>query len=197
MFNNYLVLVNKSNLYNSDDFKDIELIAVKDVLDDTILVERITYNNFLLFQEKLKEMGIIVWISSAYRSLADQDKLRKEFRKYYSAEEFDKKIAKTGTSEHHTGLAIDITLSSKEDWENDEAIETDSSKVSRHLITYNKIINLCADYGFILRYPEGKESITGYNYEPWHYRYVGKEVAKEIMKKEITLEEYLKEKEIG
>ena len=49
----------------------------------------------------------------------------------------------------------------------------------------------CAEYGFIIRYPEGKEDITGYQFEPWHLRYVGKKVAKEIMEEGITLEEYL------
>ena len=54
----------------------------------------------------------------------------------------------------------------------------------------------CAEYGFILRYPKGKEKITGYDYEPWHFRYVGKKAAKEIMQKKITLEEYLQEKQV-
>ena len=54
--------------------------------------------------------------------------------------------------------------------------------------------NICSDYGFILRYPKDKVDITGYSYEPWHFRYVGKEVAKAIMDKQITLEEYLNSK---
>ncbi|MGZ4032523.1 MAG: M15 family metallopeptidase, partial [Tumebacillaceae bacterium] len=55
----------------------------------------------------------------------------------------------------------------------------------------NWIATHCADYGFIVRYPQGKESITGYAYEPWHVRYVGVDVAKEITSKGLTLEEYL------
>ena len=56
---------------------------------------------------------------------------------------------------------------------------------------FKKVHELIPEYGFILRYPEGKESITGYAYEPWHLRYVGVDVAKEITEKDITLEEYL------
>lgn len=56
------------------------------------------------------------------------------------------------------------------------------------------LVEHCAEYGFILRYPKGKENITAVIYEPWHYRYVGVEAAKEIMSRDITLEEYIQEK---
>jgi D-alanyl-D-alanine carboxypeptidase len=89
-----------------------------------------------------------------------------------------------GRSEHHTGLAIDITSESM-DWalSQDFASYPEGQWLDEH----------CQDYGFILRYQKGKEDITGYQYEPWHFRYVGKEVAKEIMSRGITFEEYLGE----
>ena len=89
--------------------------------------------------------------------------------------------ARPGSSEHQTGLALDInTASVQAHFENTP--------------TYAWLVEHCAEYGFILRYPEGKERITGYRFEPWHYRYVGREHAEEIMRRGLTLEEYLQEK---
>ena len=95
--------------------------------------------------------------------------------------------AAPGTSEHHTGLAIDITTS---EWEadgkglNDSFAETDAAKWLKEN---------AHKYGFILRYPKEKESITKIKYEPWHFRYVGVEHATEIYSRGICLEEYLGE----
>lgn len=93
-------------------------------------------------------------------------------------------VARPGTSEHHVGLAVDILgsgyYSLEQSFENTAAFKW----LKAH----------CAEYGFILRYPKEKEHITGVIYEPWHYRYVGVDVAKEIMSRNITLEEYLEEK---
>ena len=85
-------------------------------------------------------------------------------------------VAIPGTSEHELGLAVDINAD-KEQSSNEEV--------------YNWLAENAWRYGFILRYPQGKEDITGIDYEPWHYRYVGKEVAKEIYEAGITLEEYV------
>ena len=93
-------------------------------------------------------------------------------------------VIRPGTSEHQTGLALDILGSGYTDRQE----SFDQSKAFQWLKAH------CADYGFILRYPKGKEQITGMDYEPWHYRYVGKEYAKEIMSRGITLEEFLQEK---
>jgi len=85
-------------------------------------------------------------------------------------------VAIPGTCEHELGLAVDINAD-KEQSSNEEV--------------YNWLAENAWRYGFILRYPKGKEDITGIDYEPWHYRYVGKEVAKEIYEEGITLEEYV------
>ena len=86
--------------------------------------------------------------------------------------------AKPGHSEHQTGLAVDVEGSNHDydDFENSK--EFAWMKKNAHL------------FGFILRYPEGKTTITGFKYEPWHYRYVGKDVAKIIYEENLTLEEY-------
>lgn len=92
-------------------------------------------------------------------------------------------VARPGTSEHQTGLAVDIVDMSYQILDN----EQENTAVQRWLMAH------CADYGFILRYPTDKSSLTGVNYEPWHYRYVGTPAAKEIMDGGLCLEEYLQQ----
>lgn len=99
----------------------------------------------------------------------------------------DKYSAKPGMSEHQTGLAIDLSTPSIK---NELVEKFDTTKEGIWLR------DNCYKYGFIIRYPKSKEDITGYAYEPWHVRYVGKEVAQEIYDKALTLEEYLKEREV-
>lgn len=98
-------------------------------------------------------------------------------------EEASKVVAYPGTSEHQLGLALDLVDSDHR--ELDESQENTDA--------YQWLKEHCHEYGFIVRYPNGKTDITGIIYEPWHFRYVGEEAAKIIMKKGITLEEYLKD----
>ncbi len=90
-------------------------------------------------------------------------------------------VKKPGQSEHNTGLAADLGGSG--DYSLEQSFENTAA--------FKWLYENCADYGFILRFPKGKEAITGVIYEPWHYRYVGKEAAREIMDSGICLEEYL------
>lgn len=96
-------------------------------------------------------------------------------------EEAAKVVAYPGTSEHQLGLALDLVDSAHR--ELDESQENTDA--------YKWLKEHCHEYGFIVRYPNGKTDITGIIYEPWHFRYVGEEVAKVIMENNITLEEYL------
>ncbi|MBQ6089621.1 MAG: M15 family metallopeptidase, partial [Firmicutes bacterium] len=123
-------------------------------------------------------------VCSGYRTYEYQQELFLQNLESQGEEYTHMFSAYPGRSEHHTGLAIDITSPSM-DWalSQDFAEYPEGQWLDEH----------CQDYGFILRYPKGKEDITGYGYEPWHFRYVGKEVAKEIMSKGITFEEYLGE----
>ena len=89
----------------------------------------------------------------------------------------DGKAARPGCSEHQTGLAIDVDF---------------PGGVYENTPYYEWLLNNAADFGFILRYPKDRDDITGYNFEPWHWRYVGVEAAREIMDKDIVLEEYNK-----
>lgn len=125
--------------------------------------------------------GIYLAGVSAYRSHETQTKL---FNYYVERDGYEK--AKTysaipGTSEHETGLAIDISSSTG------KCAAQDCFGGTAEAIWLAKN---GSKYGFIVRYPEGKENITGYKYEPWHMRYVGVDVAEEIYTQNITLEEY-------
>ena len=141
----------------------------------------------LLWKLKLK-------ICSAYRSRERQSSLfEKKVQQYLAAgwtessarEEAAQTVARPGTSEHETGLAVDLV---SEDYQLlDEGQERTKEQ--------QWLMENCSNYGFILRYPTGKTDITGIIYEPWHYRYVGVRIAREIMDQGICLEEYLKEQE--
>lgn len=90
-------------------------------------------------------------------------------------------VAYPGTSEHQLGLAADIVARSYQLLDDQQAQTAEARWLKEH----------CAEYGFILRYPTDKTSLTGVIFEPWHYRYVGEEAAREIMGQGICLEEYL------
>lgn len=114
---------------------------------------------------------------SGYRSYQYQTQLYNNYVNQHGEEAANTFSAKPGFSEHQTGLTFDL-----KDF-NGQLVEDP--------ITSQWIKDNCAKYGFILRYPEGKEDITGYIYEPWHLRYVGEEVANQIMNNNTTLEQYL------
>lgn len=194
IFDNYMVLVNKNNIYEESDFDGIKFVEIYDIEGNKILVEEVTYNNYLEFKDKLKELGIEVTITSGYRSLEEQRKTIEELSVVYKDnEELYKKVAPVGASEHHTGLALDITISDKKQYqERFEKYYTEEELQIREN-KYQIMAEICSDFGFILRYPKDKVDITGYSYEPWHFRYIGRDIAKLIMNKKITLEEYLKE----
>ena len=122
-----------------------------------------------------KKDGIDIHNISGYRSYNTQKSLYNSYVNRDGKEKADTYSARAGTSEHQTGLATDINSLSTS-FENTSA--------------FKWLSNNAYKYGFILRYPKGKEHITGYMYEPWHYRYVGKDVAKFIYDKKITYEEY-------
>lgn len=115
--------------------------------------------------------------SSPYRSYKRQQYIYNELYKI-KKEKADLTSAKPGYSEHQTGYAIDV--------------RTDNIDIEDFIHTkeFNWMKDNAYKYGFILRYPKGKERLTGYNYEPWHYRYVGKDIAEFIKENDITFDEY-------
>ncbi len=181
-----LLLVNKSNKI-PDDY-------------DTLLHE-LQNGNYVaeIMYEDLKEMwfdgeeqnpGYSFNVCSGYRSYEKQEyllnnKIQSGMDCGYSYEEAYNKaileISPPGYSEHQTGLAVDIVSESYQILDETQELTPENKWLQEH----------CYEYGFILRYPKGKEDVTGYNYEAWHFRYVGRETAKEIHNMGITLEEYL------
>lgn len=128
-----------------------------------------------------KKDGIYLAGVSAYRSHKTQTTLFNRYVKKDGEEKAKTYSAVPGHSEHETGLAIDVSASDGRCAAEDCFGETKEAKwLADHV----------SEYGFIIRYPEGKDAITGYKYEPWHLRYVGKEIAADIAKRGITLEEY-------
>ena len=183
----YLVLVNKENKL-PDDWEDkVELGTEIDIDGDICQVEREALIHFYELQEDLLfNEGIDIELDSCYRSVSEQEDLWDRFTEEYGEEYVKKYVAVPGYSEHHTGLAIDICLIK------DGIIIDDNDLMLAETDIFARIHAKLADYGFILRYPEGKEDITGYGYEPWHLRYVGSvEVAHEISDSGLTLEEFL------
>lgn len=129
--------------------------------------------------------GLDLFAQSGYRSYERQDAIFASNVNEHGEEAANKFSARPGESEHQTGLTMDVTSPDINYGLTIEFGKTDEGKwIKKH----------AAEYGFIIRYPKGKENITKYQYEPWHLRFVGKEAAKEIMTKGITLEEYVKGK---
>lgn len=136
-----------------------------------------------LFDQAAKEQIKLAGVS-AYRSYASQKSIYNNNVKTQGEKLASQYSAKPGQSEHQTGLAIDVSSPSAK-YALEEVFGTTPE---------GKWLAANAwKFGFILRYPKGKESITGYSYEPWHIRYVGIELAKEITEKGITLEEYFQD----
>lgn len=180
-----LILVNKS-FYLPTNY-EIPLIS----LDNGQQIAEAMYGdlqNMLMDGARATKSTLLV--SSGFRTSEKQGQLLKEeVEKNINAgmgEEEARKdalmtVAPAHYSEHETGLAVDIVSVA-----NQRLDESQEDTAANQWLREN-----CADYGFILRYPRGKEDVTGFSYESWHFRYVGKAAAEEIMRRGITLEEYL------
>jgi len=173
-----LILVNKENKL-PDDY-DPELIKFENFKIAAVLEEDLKE-----LEKAAKDENIYMYINCAYRTDTEQKKIFDNMvanfisngNSYEIALESTKQIAALpGYSEHQTGLAIDFT--------NDGTYEEKEE-------LWNWLSLNAYKYGFILRYPQGKEDITGYDYEAWHYRYVGEKDAKKIYDNNLCLEEYL------
>lgn len=128
-----------------------------------------------------KQAGIELMLVSAYRSASYQRQLYEGYVRSAGQEEADRFSARPGVSDHQTGLVVDLGRPDGE-CEIEECFA--DTKEGKWLAAN------AYKFGFILRYPEGKEDITGYLYEPWHFRWVGKELAAEIHQTKQTLEEF-------
>ena len=128
-----------------------------------------------------RDEGLSVFLSSGYRSYDTQSYLFNRKAAQYGEEVAETIVARPGTSEHQTGLCCDITDRYYE--MKDESLENTA--------LYQWMSGHCHEYGFIVRFPKGREDVTGIIYEPWHFRYVGVEAAAYITEHDLTLEEFL------
>lgn len=173
-----LMLVNSR--YRIPDDYSVELIR----LSNGEQVDSRIYPDLQEMFDDARGAGYSLFVRAGYRSEEDQENLMEDKIEAYRQEgysqreaehEAEKWVAKPGTSEHELGLAVDINAEG----------QTDGNRLYQWLAEHSW------KYGFILRYPAEKEEITGIDYEPWHFRYVGKQAAKEMYEKDLCLEEYV------
>lgn len=174
-----LILVNR-NHYIPDDY-EIELTELSNG-------EKVDSRIYPQLQEMFDDMraeGLYPIVREGYRSAEEQEEIFAEKVQAYMNEGYfrsraeriaEEWVAVPGTSEHQLGIAVDINAD-KERCENEDV--------------YLWLAENAYKYGFILRYPQGKEDFTGISYEPWHFRYVGVENAQIIYEKQICLEEFI------
>ena len=179
-----LVLINEEHPLDTNYTPELA-----EIREGTFVDVRIQEEAAQMFKDAAEE-GMDMYIVSAYRNYdAQRDVFNATMVDWISNgsvpleayEETKKSVAVPGTSEHASGLAMDITSAQYGELDDKQADTAEAKWLAKN----------CWKYGFILRYPPEKSDITGIIFEPWHYRYVGKEAAKEIMEKDITLEEYL------
>lgn len=131
---------------------------------------------FIKMHDDARLLGLNITAYGTYRSIKTQNDIwNRKVKSGRTIEDVDRLNARGGHSEHHTGLAVDVI---KNDYSTENSREYEWYKSNAHL------------YGFIIRYPKGKENITGYSYEPWHLRYLGPELATKVYESGLTYEEY-------
>ena len=181
---NICILVNKNHLITKKEMQKIDLIETQNIDNETIQVERNTYQAFQELKKYCESIHIKIGIASAYRDFDYQQRIQEYYKEKKGEDYCNKYVAPIGASEHHTGLAIDFYIEENGSFPEDDLSIAENEK-------YKEVHKILKDFGFILRYPKGKENITGYEYEAWHIRYVGKVVAKICYENNLTLEEYL------
>lgn len=156
-------------------------------LDNGERVDKRIYPELQEMFDAARKEEVYMTIVEGYRTSEEQQKMLHDKRKQYEEKVLipfvaeymaEKWVATPGTSEHELGLAVDINA---------------NTRYSTGTQVYDWLAEHAHEYGFVQRYPEEKTEITGIRYEPWHYRYVGKECAKEMHDKFLCLEEYLDE----
>ncbi len=185
-----IILANPWNTIPADQYPSTEELEDVEPGGVYLPVDKICVESLRKMMADCRAAGHGIQLISAYRRHSTQTTLYNNKVTYYLNLGYDEATAKTkaatvvavpGTSEHELGLAVDLADSNYPYL--DEAQEkTDTQKW---------LMEHCWEYGFILRYPNSKTEITGIIYEPWHYRYVGTEVAKELHSSGLCLEEYL------
>ena len=195
----YLVLVNREYRVPENWEETVEFVEAKNIIpeglvldentsylaDQVFKAEKKTMEAFFQLRDALKEDGITILLDSTYRSVQDQADIRALVEKLRGPEYVKAFAAEPGHSEHHTGLAIDVCVVK------DGRVINDNDEMIAEEELFSRIHKRLPEFGFILRGPKGKEEIIGYAAEPWHFRYVGLEPAKEMAERDMVLEEYM------
>ena len=174
------MLVNKFNYLPEGYDDDLDISNIKNWYaygNCQILTE--VYDEYISMYNAAKEDGMDLVINSGFRTNKEQTELYKDMDKTRGREYADKYAARPGFSEHETGLALDIFTP---DYATTSTFENSEE--------YEWLINNSYKYGFILRYPKDKEYLTGYAYDSWHFRYVGRDLAKKVYESGLTYDEY-------
>lgn len=173
------MLVNKYNALSKDyEVEDLKTISKTYSYGDNKKLNKEAYDAFISLADDAKKEGYTILIVSSYRTYQDQEDVWKDYKASFGTKKADAYAARAGSSEHETGLAIDVADYNDK---NDKFEATESFKWMQ---------TNAHKYGYILRYPKGKENITGYSYEAWHYRYVGIDTATKVYNEGITYDEY-------
>ena len=185
----YTILVNKDNRLEKDYIPENLVITDENennfhgYIDPDLkpMIDEYVFKHFLMMQTEAKKEGFNIIIDSGYRSYEYQQDIWDNSVIEIGLEETEKIVAPPGASEHQTGFAFDVGYIINGKY---------TDEVNEFQEETKWLFNNSYKYGFILRYKKDKSDITGYKFEPWHYRFVGIPLAKELYESDITLEEY-------
>ena len=173
----YDMLINKHRFLSKDFVPDnLEKINSEYSNGNDLKANKVAVNAFIAMAQDASRNGLSLVINSAYRSYSEQERIVDTYKNLYGDDYVNKYVARPGYSEHQTGLSFDIG--------------SKNSNIFSNSKEYQWILNNSYKYGFIHRFPKNAEDITGISNEPWHFRYVGKKIAKIIYENKMTLEEY-------
>ena len=172
-------LVNKYN-YLKQDYIPEDLVSVTGIYArDSAKLGKVAYDNFVKMADAAREEDLTIKVTTGYRSYSFQSTLYNNYVKADGVKNADTYSARPGFSEHQLGYSADLTNAKNVSFDNFENTKE-----------YKWLQDNAYKYGFIMRFPKGKEYITGYQFESWHYRYVGEKIATYIHENDITYEEY-------
>ncbi len=174
--------------YVPSDLVGVQPIDASPVPALTLKVRREAEDALHRMLEKSREGGLSIIVQSAYRSYPDQLRVYEDEVKTFGQEQADRESARPGHSEHQLGIAVDFSSKRLNFDLNDSFAATAEGKW---------LAQNASQYGFVLSYPDGKEQVTGYKYEPWHYRYVGTAPALAVKESGLTLNEWLQPRQAG
>lgn len=173
----YDMLINKHRFLSKDFVpENLEKINSEYSNGNDLKANKVAVNAFIAMAQDASHNGLSLVINSAYRSYSEQERIVDTYKNLYGDDYVNKYVARPGYSEHQTGLSFDIG--------------SKNSNIFSNSKEYQWILNNSYKYGFIHRFPKNAEDITGISNEPWHFRYVGKKIAKIIYENKMTLEEY-------